>query len=120
MIPTDDGGVTGRRLNPAKWFVERIEEHIGEAQRERPADIVFARAILPGGQRIQVSFFGYHGPDMLILHGYDQAGHECRVLAAYSAVHILVEFAVNEPAKARPTMIGFQTSGADTKGTAKP
>lgn len=95
-----------------QWFQERIERQIASFQKHLnhhpPQRYVLASVILPSGREIEARWFGYHGPDMLVVEGFDEGGRECRVLAPQTSVHILLTaVAPSEPEKARPT-IGFQ------------
>lgn len=92
-----------------KWFEARIRVAIKDFAREIPkGSLVRATVILPGGREILATWFGYHGPDMLIVHGFDDQQRDTRVLVVHSAVHIVLTAVSGEEKKGlRP--IGFQS-----------
>ena len=62
--------------------------------------------LLINGEVLFPSWFGYHGPDMLVIEGKDGEGRPMRVLAPYTSTQVTIRAEPTGETK-RPTL-GFQ------------
>jgi hypothetical protein len=110
---TDYMDISGKSLNPARWYQERVEEHLSEQQQAlTTGQSLEVRLILAGGAIILPTWFGYHGPDMLIVDGINEEGRTVRVLLPYTTAQIVFTI-VDQAADPRRPAIGFQRRSPD-------
>ena len=100
------------RYMRAEWFHERIEKQIEDfaAELKEDEDLI-ASVVLPGGEEITATWFGYSNPNMLIVDGVDRNGRKVRILVGHTEVHVLLRGVPKMPERANP--IGFQKREAD-------
>jgi hypothetical protein len=97
------------QLNPAKWFTERIELQMTEVQGELPqGERLVVRVLLADGTVMYPEWFGYHGPDMLVIEGKDQKGDWTRVLLSYTTAQLALAAVPAEEADRDRPPVGFQ------------
>ena len=100
--------VPGNRLNPARWYHDRIEQHLSEQQQElHEGHSLDVRLILANGSAVFPTWFGYHGPDMLIVDGMSEQGRTVRVLLPYTTAQLVIAVVDSAETERRPA-IGFQ------------
>lgn len=95
------------RYTRAEWFQERIEKQIEDFTAElKDNEVLLASVVLPSGEEIAATWFGYYNPNMLIIDGIDRNGRRVRVLVSHTEAHILLRAVLKVSEKANP--IGFQ------------
>lgn len=107
LIPPDPG-----RYMRAEWFHERIQNQIEDFTAELNDDEdLLASVVLPGGEEITATWFGYYNPNMLIVDGIDRNGRRVRILVGHTEIHVLLRGVPKVPDKVNP--IGFQKRESD-------
>jgi hypothetical protein len=97
------------QLNPAKWFTERIELQMTEVQEELPeGERLVVRVLLADGTVVYPQWFGYHGPDMLVIEGQDQKAEWIRVLLPYTTAQLAFSAVASSEGDRDPPQVGFQ------------
>ena len=106
-------GVSDNRLNPARWYHDRIEQHLSEQQEElQEGQSLDVRLILANGSAVFPTWFGYHGPDMLIVDGVNEHGQTVRVLLPYTTAQLIIAVVDSAQTERRPA-IGFQRTSPE-------
>lgn len=91
----------------ADTFVQRLERQIEDLRRELDESKgLLVTVLLPGNREIPVTFFGYHNPNLIAVHGLGPDGSEVRVLVHQNSLQLLCS--VVDKHKAPKRTIGFQ------------
>lgn len=99
------------RLGRASFFQERIEQQVKKALSTlAPDEALSVVLVLPDGERIDATWFGYHDPNMLIVDGTNRANNHVRILLPHTSACLVLTWE-KKAQKDGTRPIGFESRG---------